>query len=122
MINVIEGQKIPLNLQVYDANPDLKVRASLYIDGKLFMTQNLEHAFKGLYLDRSIEMPMCEMIIAQYETSSPLDYEIAQDVFQCIPKVQPAEIYLLGEVINVIELTEDDGILIGEVVNDNEEM
>jgi hypothetical protein len=122
MINVIEGQKIPLNLQVYDGNENLKVQASLYIGSELFMTVNLTHAHQGLYLDRSVDMPMCEMVIAQYKTNKPLEYEISQDVFQCIPKVQPVEKYILGEVIDTVELSQQDEFLIGEVQDDSEEM
>jgi hypothetical protein len=123
MIDVIVGQKIPLSLQVYDGNGLLKVECRLIMPtGSEFLRAKLDHVGGGLYLNTSIEMPDEKYLIGQFLTDKPDDYEIAQDVFQGIPKVQPEEKYILGEVIDTVELSEQDDVLIGEVIDDSEEM
>jgi len=73
-------------------------------------------------LNSEVEMPENDYLIAQYQTNKPMDYEIAQDVFKSIPKVQLPEKYILGEVIDTVALSKVDDLLIGEVQDVNEEM
>lgn len=116
MIQVLVGQKIPLNLQVYDGNKDLLVECILFDkNGNRYLSAQLTHSNAGLYLNNEVEMPEIDYLIAQYFTNKPMDYEMAQDIFHAVPKVQPLEKYLLGEVIDSIELSEQDDMLIGEV-------
>jgi len=123
LIPVKVGEKIPLSLQVYDGNPDLSVKCNLLdTSGKLFFTVPLSHISNGLYLNSEVEMPENDYLIAQYQTNKPMDYEIAQDVFKSIPKVQLPEKYILGEVIDTVALSKVDDLLIGEVQDVNEEM
>lgn len=123
MIPVKVGEKIPLTLQVYDGNPDLQVKCTLMDKyGAVFMNVKLDHISSGLYVNNSMEMPEMDFLIGQYLTNRPMDYEIAQDIFQGIPKVQMPEKYVVGEVIDTVELTEQDSLIIGEVQDDNEEV
>lgn len=123
MIEVSVGKKIPLSLQVYDGNSQLEVNCVLIKnDGTIYFSDILTHSVDGLYLNNSIEMPDVDFLIAQYRTNKPLEYEIAQDIFQGIPKVQIPEKYILGEVIDTVELSEQDDFLIGEVQNVDEEV
>ena len=46
-------------------------------------------------------MPEMDFLIGQYLTNRPMDYEITQDIFQGILKVQMPEKYVVGEVIDL---------------------
>ena len=108
MIDVKVGSKIPLILQVHDGNPNLSVDAVL-IDtfGNEFMRAKMNPVAGGLYINNEIEMPDIQMLIAQYHTDKPEDYEIAQDVFKAIPKPNAPEKMIVGEVIDKALWDED---------------
>jgi hypothetical protein len=114
VIDVVVGGKIPLNLQVFDGNPNLSVTAAL-IDkhGKEFFRVTLSHLSNGLYVNFDLEMPEVDLLIAQYETSKQDDYELSQDIFKAIPKARPIEKMIVGEVVSE-KLWDDEQMIIGE--------
>lgn len=120
MIEVQVGQTIPLTLQVYDGNDSLKVTATLLDKfGKEFFRSSLNHVRSGLYASFEIEMPDVDILVAQYETNEPENYELAQDIFKSIPKPMPIEKSLVGEVVSK-GLWDDEKIIIGEAYAEEE--
>lgn len=120
MIEVQVGQIIPLTLQVYDGNSDLMVTATLLDKyGKEYFKAKLNHLRSGLYGNFEIEMPELDLVVAQYETSKPQDYELAQDIFKAIPKPKPSEKFLVGEVVSNGKWDDED-IIIGEAYVEEE--
>ncbi len=119
MIDVKVGSKIPLILQVHDGNPNLDVEAIL-IDsfGKEFMRAKLGPVSGGLYINNEIEMPSIDILIAQYHTDKPEDYEVAQDVFKAIPKPNPPEKMIVGEVVD--KALWDEDVIMGVAYVDEE--
>jgi hypothetical protein len=118
MIQVQVGRPIPLTLQVFDGREDLKVSV-IIMDrfGKEFFRQPMPHIKNGFYASFEIEMPDQEVLIAQYLTSAPEDYEMVQDVFIGVPApVQPEKI-MVGEVVETSRMTD---IILGEVVDEKE--
>lgn len=121
MIEVVVGRKIPLTLQVYDGNPSLKVVSNLFDKfGKEYFSAELLHIKNGLYGNFEIDMPDQDLIIAQYQTDKPDDYELAQDVFKSIPKSIPEAKIMVGEVVSK-GLWDDENIIIGEAYVDKED-
>ena len=120
MIPVVVGAKIPLTLQVFDGNQGLKVEAVLTDNhGKEFSRVGLSHISMGLYANFEIEMPDADVLIAQYTTDKPDDYELVQDVFKSVPKPIPAELVLVGEVVSKSQW-DDEKIIIGEAYVEKE--
>lgn len=114
MIEVVVGEKIPLNLQVFDGNPDLKVTATLLDKhGKEFFRSDLSHLSNGLYANFELDMPDLDLLIAQYATNKQDDYELSQDIFKAIPKARPIEKIIVGEVVSE-KLWDDEQVIIGE--------
>lgn len=114
MIDVMVGRRIPLNLQVHDGNASLKVSCILTDSfGKEFARADLPSFANGLYMNTDLEMPDVPLLVAQFFTDRPDDYEVAQEVFRSIPKPVIEEKPILGEVISVEQSSE---IIIGEVV------
>jgi CxxC motif-containing protein len=121
MIEVVVGRKIPLTLQVYDGNASLKVVSNLFDKfGKEYLSAELLHIKNGLYVNFEIDMPDQDLIIAQYQTDKPDDYELAQDVFKSIPKSIPEAKIMVGEVVSK-GLWDDENIIIGEAYVDKED-
>lgn len=120
MIDVLVGEKIPLILQVHDGNENLKVEATLFDGfGKEFMRVELTPIRGGLYSNYTVDMPEIPLLVAQYLTDKPADYEVVQDIFKAIPKpIKPAKM-IIGEVIKK-GLWDDEEIIIGEAHADKE--
>jgi hypothetical protein len=122
MIKIMVGDIIPLVLKVRDGNEKLNVKAIVSNNyGEILKTVELINSGRGLYQNFDVQMPDCKYLIAEYFTNDPEKYEEGMDIFKAIPKPIPEENYLLGEVVSVQSLTEDDSI-IGEVVNVEKEM
>jgi len=122
MIKIMVGDAIPLILKVRDGNEKLNVKAIVSNNyGEILNTVELQNVGRGLYQNFDMAMPDCKVVIAEYFTNDPEKYEEGMDVFKSIPKPMPEDIYLLGEVVSVQSLGEDDAIL-GEVTNVEEEM
>jgi len=114
MIEVVVGKPIPLTLQVFDGKTDLKVTTILSDKfSSEYMRVNMKHIMRGFYGNFEIEMPDTDILIAQYETSAPDVYELAQDVFKSVPKSVPLEKIIVGEVVYK-GLWDEDKIIIGE--------
>jgi len=119
MIDVLVGEKIPLILQVHDGNENLKVEATLFDGfGKEFMRVELTPIRGGLYSNYTVDMPEVPLLVAQYLTDKPDDYEVAQDVFKAIPKPKAPEKMIVGEVVD--KGTWESDVIIGEAYVDEE--
>lgn len=116
-MNIKVGESVPLILKVFDGNEKLDVKAILKNEfGEKLGEVNLLSTGNGRYSTMLYKMPDVRFLTAEYITDRPDDYEECMDTFKAIPKPQPEEKYLVGEVVDVIKLTSEDDVLIGEVV------
>jgi hypothetical protein len=110
------GEKIRLNLQLWDGATNRFVRAYLYdADGTQIASVNLAHLARGLYEDDSIQMPSTAQVRAVYRVyTNPSYTQVSEkhsdsiDVF-VLDSAGPSN---CEELIGVIETGEE---LIGTV-------
>lgn len=91
------GERIRLNLQLWDGAENKYVRAYLYDDsGDEIATVNMTHVGNGLYSDSSVVMPFTNQVRAVYRIFSNSSYSFSSTRHAHAMEVFPLELSAVG--------------------------